>query len=53
MFVLQYALDGLKGMCEEILRNSMTAHNVADLLILADLHNAHQLLVKSVWYIHT
>lgn len=53
LFVLQYAINGLKGMCEEILRNSMTAQNAADLLILADLHNAHQLLVKSVWYIHT
>jgi len=49
----KYALDRLKVMCEEALCSSLSTDNVADVLILADLHSADQLKAQAIDYINT
>lgn len=49
---LQYALERLKVMCEEALCNSLSVENVADTLILADLHSAEQLKAQAIDFIN-
>jgi len=53
VFVLQYALERLKVMCEEALCNNLSIDNAADILILADLHSADQLKVQTIEFINT
>lgn len=48
----QYALKRLKVMCEEALCNSLSVENVADTLILADLHSAEQLKAQAIDFIN-
>lgn len=50
---LQYALDRLKVMCEEALCTNLSTENVADVLILADLHSADQLKAQAIDFINT
>ncbi|CAB3365355.1 speckle-type POZ protein B isoform X4 [Cloeon dipterum] len=49
----KYALDRLKVMCEEALCTNLSIDNVADTLILADLHSADQLKAQAIEYINT
>lgn len=49
----KYALDRLKVLCEEALSNNLDVDNVADSLILADLHSAMQLKSQSIDYINS
>lgn len=51
--VPQYALDRLKVMCEEALCTNLSTENVADVLILADLHSADQLKAQAIDFINT
>lgn len=46
----KYALDRLKVMCEEALCTNLTIDNVADILVLADLHSADQLKAVAIDY---
>uniref|UniRef100_A0A8C4WYP3 Speckle type BTB/POZ protein like n=1 Tax=Eptatretus burgeri TaxID=7764 RepID=A0A8C4WYP3_EPTBU len=48
----KYALDRLKVMCEEALCVNLSVENVADTLILADLHSAEQLRAHSIDFIN-
>lgn len=48
----QYALERLKVMCEEALCNSLSVENVAETLILADLHSAEQLKAQAIDFIN-
>ncbi|KAK2868847.1 hypothetical protein Q7C36_000718 [Tachysurus vachellii] len=48
----KYALERLKVMCEEALCNSLSVENVADILILADLHSAEQLKTQAIDFIN-
>ncbi|XP_051966828.1 speckle-type POZ protein-like B isoform X3 [Xyrauchen texanus] len=48
----KYALDRLKVLCEEALCNSLSVENVADILILADLHSAEQLKTQAIDFIN-
>ncbi|OCT61035.1 speckle-type POZ protein-like [Xenopus laevis] len=48
----KYALERLKVMCEESLCNNLTVENVADVLILADLHSAEQLKAQAIDFIN-
>ncbi|KAF5909906.1 speckle-type POZ protein-like [Clarias magur] len=48
----KYALERLKVMCEEALCNSLSVENVADILILADLHSAEQLKAQAIDFIN-
>lgn len=48
----KYALERLKVMCEEALCNSLSVENVADTLILADLHSAEQLKAQAIDFIN-
>jgi hypothetical protein len=50
--VLKYALDRLKTLCEESLCNNVDIENVADTLILADLHSATQLKCQAIDFIN-
>ncbi|XP_070296820.1 speckle-type POZ protein-like A [Salvelinus sp. IW2-2015] len=50
--LLQYALERLKVMCEEALCNSLSVENVADTLILAELHSAEQLKAQAIDFIN-
>ncbi|KAA0201806.1 hypothetical protein HAZT_HAZT011536 [Hyalella azteca] len=49
----KYALDRLKVMCEEALCTNLSTENVADVLILADLHSADQLKAQAIDFINT
>ncbi|XP_065200076.1 speckle-type POZ protein B-like [Planococcus citri] len=49
----KYDLERLKVMCEEALCGSMTTDNAANILILADLHNAEQLKAQTIEYINS
>ena len=49
----KYALDRLKALCEEALCNNLDIDNVADTLILADLHSAVQLKYQAIEFINT
>ncbi|XP_065577159.1 speckle-type POZ protein B-like isoform X2 [Artemia franciscana] len=49
----KYALDRLKVMCEEALSLNLSVENVAEVLILADLHSAEQLKAQSIDFINT
>ncbi|XP_059478653.1 speckle-type POZ protein B isoform X2 [Neocloeon triangulifer] len=49
----KYALDRLKVMCEEALCTNLSIENVADTLILADLHSADQLKAQAIEFINT
>lgn len=51
-FSVQYALERLKVLCEEALCNSLSVENVADILILADLHSAEQLKAQAIDFIN-
>ncbi|KAL4608997.1 speckle-type POZ protein-like A [Arapaima gigas] len=51
-FRCKYALERLKVMCEEALCSSLSVENVADLLILADLHCAEQLKAQAIDFIN-
>uniref|UniRef100_A0A8C5M987 Speckle type BTB/POZ protein like n=1 Tax=Leptobrachium leishanense TaxID=445787 RepID=A0A8C5M987_9ANUR len=48
----KYALERLKVMCEEALCSSLSVENVADVLILADLHSAEQLKAQAIDFIN-
>ncbi|KAG9271741.1 speckle-type POZ protein-like A [Astyanax mexicanus] len=48
----KYALERLKVMCEEALCNGLSVENVADTLILADLHGAEQLKAQAIDFIN-
>ena len=49
---IKYALERLKSLCEEALCNNLDIENVADTLILADLHSAHQLKIQAIDFIN-
>uniref|UniRef100_A0A8C1JDS6 Uncharacterized protein n=1 Tax=Cyprinus carpio TaxID=7962 RepID=A0A8C1JDS6_CYPCA len=49
----KYALERLKVLCEEALCNSLSVENVADILILADLHSAEQLKAQAIDFINS
>ena len=49
----KYCLDRLKVQCEETLCTTIDRDNVADTLILADLHSATQLRQQSIDFINT
>uniref|UniRef100_H2Z147 BTB domain-containing protein n=1 Tax=Ciona savignyi TaxID=51511 RepID=H2Z147_CIOSA len=48
----KYALERLKVMCEESLCSNLSVENVAETLILADLHNACQLKEMAIDFIN-
>uniref|UniRef100_A0A4W4ETJ2 SPOPL protein n=1 Tax=Electrophorus electricus TaxID=8005 RepID=A0A4W4ETJ2_ELEEL len=48
----KYALERLKVMCEEALCSGLSVDNVADTLILADLHSAEQLKTQAIDFIN-
>nr|CAB3266537.1 speckle-type POZ protein B [Phallusia mammillata] len=48
----KYALERLKVMCEESLCSNLSVENVAEILILADLHNASQLKEMAIDFIN-
>ncbi|ETE67428.1 Speckle-type POZ protein-like protein, partial [Ophiophagus hannah] len=48
----KYALERLKIMCEEALCSNLSVENVADILILADLHSAEQLKAQAIDFIN-
>ncbi|XP_049995840.1 speckle-type POZ protein-like isoform X2 [Alexandromys fortis] len=48
----KYALERLKVMCEEALCSSLSVDNVADTLVLADLHSAEQLKAQAIDFIN-
>lgn len=52
IFLFQYALERLKIMCEEALCSNLNTDNVADILILADLHSADQLKGQCIDFIN-
>lgn len=49
----KYCLDRLKVQCEETLCTTIDCDNVADTLILADLHSATQLRQQAIDFINT
>ncbi|CAO2597555.1 Speckle-type POZ protein-like [Lemmus lemmus] len=49
----KYALERLKVMCEEALCSSLSVENVADTLVLADLHSAEQLKAQAIDFINS
>lgn len=48
----KYALERLKALCEEALCNNLDTENVADTLVLADLHCANQLKMQAIEFIN-
>ena len=48
----QYALERLKVMCEDALCSNLVIENVADVLVLADLHSADQLKAVAIDFIN-
>ncbi|MBZ3874357.1 ATP-binding cassette sub-family G member 2 [Sciurus carolinensis] len=48
----KYALERLKVMCEDALCSNLSVENAAEILILADLHNADQLKTQAVDFIN-
>ncbi|XP_044743660.1 speckle-type POZ protein-like [Chrysoperla carnea] len=48
----KYALDRLKRLCEKELCANLSTGNAAEILILADLHNANQLKVQAIDFIN-
>ncbi|XP_059022735.1 speckle-type POZ protein-like isoform X3 [Mustela lutreola] len=48
----KYALERLKVMCEEALCCNLSVENVADTLVLADLHSAEQLKAQAIDFIN-
>jgi len=48
----KYDLKRLKVMCEESLCSNLSVENVADTVILADLHSAHQLKDMAIDFIN-
>lgn len=49
----KYDLSRLKAMCEDILCSKLSVETAADMLVLADTHNAHQLKVNALRFIKT
>lgn len=49
----KYALERLKVMCEEALCSNLVIDNVAEILVLADLHSADQLKGVAIDYINS
>uniref|UniRef100_A0A8C6QDG2 Speckle-type BTB/POZ protein-like n=1 Tax=Nannospalax galili TaxID=1026970 RepID=A0A8C6QDG2_NANGA len=49
----KYALGRLKVMCEEALCSNLSVENVADTLVLADLHSAEQLKAQAIDFINS
>ncbi|XP_061413326.1 speckle-type POZ protein isoform X2 [Lethenteron reissneri] len=49
----KYALERLKVMCEEALCTNLSVENVAETLILADLHSAEQLKAQAIDFINS
>ena len=49
----QYDLERLKMMCEESLCANLANETAADILILADMHSAHQLKVHAIEFINS
>ena len=45
-------MERLKALCEEALSKNLDIENVADTLILADLHNASQLRNQAIEFIN-
>ncbi|XP_058509562.1 speckle-type POZ protein isoform X2 [Solea solea] len=48
----KYALERLRVMCEDALCTSLSVENAGEILILADLHSAHQLKTQAVDFIN-
>ncbi|XP_023608205.1 speckle-type POZ protein-like isoform X2 [Myotis lucifugus] len=48
----KYALERLKVLCEEALCSNLSVENVADTLVLADLHSAEQLKAQAIDFIN-
>ncbi|XP_035160895.1 speckle-type POZ protein-like isoform X1 [Callithrix jacchus] len=48
----KYALERLKVMCEAALCSNLSVENVADTLVLADLHSAEQLKAQAIDFIN-
>ena len=48
----QYALDGLKALCEDALCENLTTENAANVLILADMHSVDQLKAMAIDFIN-
>lgn len=49
----KYDLERLKVMCEESMCSNLNVDNAADVLILSDMHSAHQLKAHTIEYINT
>ncbi|XP_011863894.1 PREDICTED: speckle-type POZ protein A-like [Vollenhovia emeryi] len=49
----KYELKRLKALCEEVLYNTLTCENVADILILADLYCSDQLKSKALDFMNS
>ncbi|XP_033624541.1 speckle-type POZ protein-like [Asterias rubens] len=49
----KYALERLKVMCEDALCSNLVIENVADVLVLADLHSADQLKAVAIDFINS
>ncbi|UYV69890.1 SPOPL [Cordylochernes scorpioides] len=49
----RYGLERLKVLCEEALGANLSVENAADVLVLADLHSAHQLKAFCIDFIST
>ena len=50
--MFQYALERLKVMCEEALCTNLTIENVSEVLVLGDLHSAHQLRAHAIDFVN-
>lgn len=48
----QYEIEKLKVQCDESLYLSLSVENVAEALILADMHSAEQLKTTAIEYIN-
>ncbi|XP_071942085.1 speckle-type POZ protein B-like isoform X1 [Antedon mediterranea] len=49
----KYAIERLKVLCEESLCSNLAVENVAEVLVLADLHSAEQLKAVAIDFINT
>lgn len=49
----KYDIERLKIMCEESLCANLSVETAADVLMLADMHNAHQLKANAIEFINT
>ena len=49
---VQYQLKQLKSMCQRVLASKLSVSNVAEMLVLADMHSADQLRDKAIEFIN-